>query len=107
MRTMWMQGPIRIIGSGRGLRAVAEGGITRFLALFYCQDAGQVGPVRSARTYFVDFASEYADNPLYAHVGGANQPGPADALTHYQIMAGQIIMIKSILNRFSDFLERL
>ena len=61
--------------------AVAEGGITRFLALFYCQDAGQVGPVRSARTYFVDFASEYADNPLYAHVGGANQPGPADALS--------------------------
>jgi hypothetical protein len=60
--------------------AVAEGGITRFLAMFYCQDAGQVGPVRSARTYFVDFASEYADYPLYAHVGGANQPGPADAL---------------------------
>ena len=60
--------------------AVAEGGITRFLSIFYCQDAGQVGPVRSARTYFVDFASEYADYPLYAHVGGANQPGPADAL---------------------------
>jgi hypothetical protein len=60
--------------------AVAEGGITRFLAIFYCQDAGQVGPVRSARTYFIDFASEYADYPLYAHVGGANQPGPADAL---------------------------
>lgn len=60
--------------------AVAEGGITRFLAIFYCQDAGQVGPVRSARTYFIDFASEYADFPLYAHVGGANQPGPADAL---------------------------
>jgi len=61
--------------------AVAEGGITRFLAIFYCQDAGEVGPVRSARTYFVDFASEYADYPLYAHVGGANQPGPADALS--------------------------
>lgn len=61
--------------------AVAEGGITRFLALFYCQDAGQVGPIRSARTYFIDFASEYADYPLYAHVGGANQPGPADALS--------------------------
>lgn len=60
--------------------AVAEGGITRFLAVFYCQDAGQVGPVRSARTYFIDFMSEYGDSPLYAHVGGANQPGPADAL---------------------------
>ncbi len=61
--------------------AVAEGGITRFLAMFYCQDAGQVGPVRSARTYYIDYASEYADYPLYAHVGGANQPGPADAIS--------------------------
>ncbi len=60
--------------------AVAEGGITRFLSVFYCQDAGQVGPVRSARTYFIDFVSEYGSSPLYAHVGGANQPGPADAL---------------------------
>jgi hypothetical protein len=67
-------------GADTVYEAVAEGGITRFLAIFYCQDAGQVGPVRSARTYFVDFASEYADFPLYAHVGGANQPGPADAL---------------------------
>ncbi len=61
--------------------AVAEGGITRFLALFYCQDANPIGPVRSARTYFIDFASEYADYPLYAHVGGANASGPADALS--------------------------
>lgn len=60
--------------------AVAEGGITRFLAVYYCQDGGIVGPVRSARTYFLDFISEYGSNPLYAHVGGANTPGPANAL---------------------------
>ncbi|HZQ29752.1 MAG TPA: DUF3048 domain-containing protein [Patescibacteria group bacterium] len=60
---------------------VAEGGITRFLSVFYCQDAGTVGPIRSARTYFLDFISEYGTNPLYTHVGGANQPGPADALS--------------------------
>lgn len=60
--------------------AVAEGGITRFLSVFYCEDAGMVGPVRSARTYFLDFISEYGDFPLYAHVGGANTPGPANAL---------------------------
>jgi hypothetical protein len=59
---------------------VAEGGITRFLAVYYCQDGGIVGPVRSARTYFLDFISEYGPNPLYAHVGGANTPGPANAL---------------------------
>ncbi len=73
--------------------AVAEGGISRFMALFYCNLSDtQVGPVRSARTYFLDWASEY--DPLYAHVGGANTPGPADAL-------GQIVKygIKS-LNQF-------
>ncbi len=60
--------------------SLAEGGITRFMGVFYCQDAGIVGPVRSARTYFLDWISEYGPNPLYAHVGGANTPGPADAL---------------------------
>lgn len=60
--------------------AVAEGGITRFLSIYYCQDAGIVGPIRSARTYFLDWISEYGSYPLYAHVGGANTPGPANAL---------------------------
>lgn len=65
--------------------AVAEGGITRFMAVFYC---GQVegseankydlGPVRSARTYFLDLASEYSDYPLYNHVGGANCSAATD-----------------------------
>lgn len=59
---------------------VAEGGITRFLAVYYCQDADYVGPVRSARIYFIKLLQEYGDYPLYAHVGGANTPGPADAL---------------------------
>lgn len=62
---------------------VAEGGITRFLAVYYCGGSAEdviIGPVRSARTYFLDFASEYGDYPLYAHVGGANVPGPANAL---------------------------
>lgn len=64
--------------------AVAEGGITRFLAVYYCQDANPIGPVRSARTYFIDFISEYGDAPLYAHVGGANASGPADALSQIE-----------------------
>lgn len=55
--------------------AVAEGGITRLLSLFYCAAASsdiQVGPIRSARTYFLDWVSEYGNFPLYAHVLGAN-----------------------------------
>jgi len=70
--------------------AVAEGGITRFLLIYYCQDASYVGPVRSARVHFMKLLREYGDYPLYAHVGGANcdaetgsgcaNGAPADAL---------------------------
>lgn len=59
---------------------VAEGGITRFLLMYYCDDPKIVGPVRSARIYFVRLLQGYGAYPLYAHVGGANTPGPADAL---------------------------
>ncbi len=55
--------------------AVAEGGITRFLGIFYCDSAAYeitLGPVRSARVYYLDFAREYGHYPLYTHVGGAN-----------------------------------
>ena len=55
--------------------AVAEGGITRFLTVFYCAASAEdvrVGPIRSARIYFVNWAAEYADKPLFVHVGGAN-----------------------------------
>ncbi len=52
--------------------AVAEANITRFLAYFIL-DAGQpsfvIGPVRSARPYYLDWAAEF--NTLYAHVGSA------------------------------------
>jgi hypothetical protein len=54
--------------------AVVEGGITRFGAVFYCATASHdsiIGPVRSARTTFINAASEY-NYPLYTHVGGAN-----------------------------------
>lgn len=62
--------------------AVAEGGVTRFMAMFYCgvQIADTtLAPIRSARTYFVDWASGF-NRPLYTHVGGANLPGPTNAL---------------------------
>lgn len=47
----------------------AEGGITRFLAIFQDEDAGEIGPVRSARTYSVLWAKSYG--ALYGHVGGS------------------------------------
>ena len=55
--------------------AVAEGGITRFLTVFYCSAAAEdvrIGPIRSARVYLIDWASEYGEKPIFVHVGGAN-----------------------------------
>jgi hypothetical protein len=54
--------------------AVVEGGITRFMPIFYCEAQAKdtiLAPVRSARQFFLDMASEY-NYPLYVHVGGAN-----------------------------------
>ena len=51
--------------------APAEGGIPRLLALFRKNTlVEKVGPVRSARPYFLDWLSEYG-TPLFFHVGGS------------------------------------
>jgi hypothetical protein len=45
----------------------AEGGITRYMALYLAASPEKIGPVRSTRTYFVDLAQPY--EPLFAHAG--------------------------------------
>lgn len=50
--------------------AKAEAGITRFMALFATNEQlDAIGPVRSARPYFVRWAQGYG--ALYTHVGGS------------------------------------
>ncbi len=50
--------------------APVEAPFTRFMALFAKNDqVSSVGPVRSARPYFIDWASEY--KALYMHSGGS------------------------------------
>ncbi len=48
-----------------------EGGITRYAAVFQCQDAALIGPVRSARNIDIGILGQLG-NPLEAHVGGIN-----------------------------------
>ena len=58
--------------------AVAEATITRYLALFdSAQTVTKIGPVRSARSYYVDWAGDFGS--VYAHVGGS-----PEALTKLQ-----------------------
>ncbi len=50
---------------------LAEGGITRYMAIFLTNEPETIGPVRSARPYYINKALEY--NALYVHVGGSPQ----------------------------------
>jgi Protein of unknown function (DUF3048) N-terminal domain/Protein of unknown function (DUF3048) C-terminal domain len=52
-------------------QAPAEGGIPRYMLVFQDQVPGDVGPVRSARLYYVQWASEL--RALYVHSGGSPQ----------------------------------
>jgi hypothetical protein len=49
---------------------LVEGGITRFMAIYQCQDSGRVGPVRSARTTDPRVLVQYDKAPLIAYAGG-------------------------------------
>jgi len=51
--------------------AMVEGGLTRLMPVYLHGDVEQIGPVRSARHYFVDLAAELG--AAYAHVGGSPQ----------------------------------
>jgi hypothetical protein len=57
-----------LLGADLVYETLAEGGITRFLAVYQTQAAVSIGPIRSARTYFAEIADELG--AIYAHVGG-------------------------------------
>lgn len=49
--------------------AIAEGGITRFLCIYQQNKPGLIGPVRSLRMYYLDWAAPYQASIV--HVGGS------------------------------------
>ena len=52
-------------------QAPAEGGIPRYMLIFQENIPGEVGPVRSARYYYIAWAAEW--RAVYAHAGGSPQ----------------------------------
>jgi len=52
----------------------AEGGITRYLGIFWSNAPAKVGPVRSLRQYYLEWASEY--DPLLIRDGCAESTDP-------------------------------
>lgn len=51
--------------------AIVEGGETRLMALFKGVNVDKIGPVRSSRHYFLDYAME--NDAIYAHFGWSPQ----------------------------------
>lgn len=51
---------------------ISEGGLTRFLTVFHCNDSGDVGPVRSARTVDPDILQEFG-SALFGFSGANSQ----------------------------------
>lgn len=50
---------------------IVEGGITRMMAVFKDQDISRIGPVRSSRHYYLDYAME--NDAIYVHWGWSPQ----------------------------------
>ena len=50
---------------------IVEGGETRLMALFKGSNADSIGPIRSSRHYFLDYALE--NDAIYAHLGWSPQ----------------------------------
>lgn len=61
--------------AGVVFEAIAEGGVTRFMALYQDTAPNNVGPIRSARPYYEQWALGF--DAGYAHVGGS-QDGLTD-----------------------------
>lgn len=83
--------------------AVVEGAITRFMPIFYCEVQAKdtiIAPVRSARQFFLDMASEY-NMPLYAHVGGSNGDDTDPRVRALEHISDYGWSLRNDLNQFS------
>ncbi len=58
-----------LLDAGVVVEAIAEGGITRFLALYQEAQPSYIGPVRSVRPYYLDFVLPF--QAALAHAGGS------------------------------------
>ncbi len=77
--------------------ALAEGGVPRFLMLTVLDNQPRIGPVRSARPYYVDLAKEYGATLL--HAGGSR-----DAFNEFGKM--KVRSIDALVNKTARYFFR-
>ncbi len=66
---------------------LAEGGITRFMGIFWSKDVAKLQSLRSARKYFVELTGDYKTS-VYMHIGqaeGDDDVSAVNALARYKI----------------------
>lgn len=80
-----------------------EGEFTRYMALFQSNFPENVGPVRSARPYFVQTAKEY--NAIYAHWGGS-EAGLAEVRSRNVVDLDGIALEGIVFHRNKDVGKR-
>lgn len=68
--------------AGIVFEAIAEGGITRFMTLYQDAQPQYIGPVRSLRPYFLDFATPFQAGIV--HVGGSPEALATVRNGHYR-----------------------
>lgn len=81
-------------------QAPAEGGIPRYMMVFSHGLAPSIGPVRSARYYFVAWAAEW--RALYVHAGGSPQ-----ALTTLAAQGGGQLVYNADQFRYGHYFRRI
>lgn len=82
---------------------MAEGSITRFMAIFNDTIPSKAGPVRSARIYFIRILREW-DTAPYIHVGG-----PEDSTKESYVYGSETKFIKTRINAakgYNDYFWR-
>lgn len=79
---------------------IAEGGITRMMAIYKDQDTAKIGSIRSSRHYFLDYANE--NDAIYVHWGASPQAySKLTSMDHLDGIAleGSVFFRDNTLNR--------
>ena len=73
--------PAGLLDSYLNYEIIVEGGITRIMAIYKDKDVNLIGPIRSSRHYFLDYALE--SDAIYVHYGWS--PYAQDDITKLEI----------------------
>lgn len=69
---------------------LVEGGITRFMGVYWSKDVEKIMPVRSSRKYFVELLGDYKD-PVFMHIGAAEGGSNTNA-----VLASNIYKVRDL-----------